>query len=142
MRASSYIEDANTLAHRKTITIDSEEDDLAFSLVDHLLSLALYDDAFEAESAKTIRNLFWAQMPQGRESIVLKWRRSALDTPVFRQPLRGGSTSATEPLRSSTWAGYMLKLGRAAGFRHPLTQYWLRRGLLNSVNSWCSPLPD
>lgn len=56
-------------AHTKTITVDSEHDNLTFSLVDHLLSLALYDDAFEAESVKTVKNLFWAKMEEGKESI-------------------------------------------------------------------------
>ena len=43
---------------RKTITIDSEDDDLIFSLIDYLISLALHDDTFKAEAAKNVRNMF------------------------------------------------------------------------------------
>ena len=86
--------------------------------------------------------MFWVKIPPGKKSLTLKWKRRALDRPVFREPLRGvgeSGTSSTEPLRASTWIRYLKRLGRTAGFQHSFTQYGLRRGLLNVVNR-TSPL--
>lgn len=125
------------------LVIDGEDDDPVFSLLDHLISLAVDDDAFEAESAKDVKNMFWVKMPPGRKSLTLKWKRRVLDLPVYREPLRGvgeSGTSPTDPLRASTWISYLKRLGRTAGFQHSFTQYGLRRGLLNVVNSTSNPL--
>ena len=132
----------NLCAFRKTLVIDGEDDDPIFSLLDHLISLAVDDDAFEAESAKDVQNMFWVKIPPGKKSLTLKWKRCVLDRPVFREPLRGvgeSGTSPTEPLRASTWIRYLKRLGEKAGFQHAFTQYGLRRGLLNVVNR-TSPL--
>ena len=51
-------------SRRKTIIIDSQRDDPMFCLVDHMISLALFDDAFEAESAKNVRNIFNVDIPE------------------------------------------------------------------------------
>ena len=113
-----------------------------FSLLDHFISLAMYDDAFEAESAKDVQNMFWVKMPPGKPSLTLKWKRRVLDLPVFREPLRGAGecgTSPIEPLRASRWLGYLKRLGQTAGLQHSFTQYGLRRGLLNVVNRTCYP---
>ncbi|KAL8989941.1 MAG: hypothetical protein Q9177_001280 [Variospora cf. flavescens] len=118
--------------------VDGEDDDPLFSLLDHLISLALYDDAFEAKSAKTVENMFWVKMPPGKKSLTLKWKRDALNLPVFREKLRGVAetgTSPKEPLRAGTWISYLKRLGEKAGFQHSFTQYGLRRGLLNVINN-------
>lgn len=125
------------------MVVDGENDDPLFSLLDHLLSLAAYDDAFEAKSARQVENIFWVKMPPGRKSLTLKWKRDVLDLPVFREPLRGVAetgTSPTEPLRASTWIRYLKRLGEKAGFQYSFTQYGLRRGLLNVVNRMSAPL--
>ena len=124
-------------ASRKTLVIDREDNDPVFSLLDHLIFLAVNNDTFEAESAKDVQNMFWVKMPPGKKSLTLKWKRGVLDRPVFREPLRGvgeSGTSPTEPLRASTWIRYLKRLGQTAGFQHSFTQYGLRRGLLNVVN--------
>lgn len=128
---------------RKTLVIDRENDDPLFSLLDHVISLAVHDDTFEAKSARKVENMFWAKVPSGRKSLILKWKRDALDLPVFREKSRGvggRGTSPTDPLRASTWIGYLKRLGEKAGFQHSFTQYGLRRGLLNVVNSTSAPL--
>ncbi len=132
---------------RKTLVIGGGEDDPLFSLLDHFISLAVYDDAFEATYAKNVENMFRVQIPPGRKSLMLKWKRRVLDLPIFREPLRGAGgagTSPTAPLRASTWIRHLKRLGQKAGFEHSFTQYGLRRGLLNVVNSTSahgSPLP-
>ena len=98
----------------------------------------MYDNTFEATSAKNVENMFRVQIPPGRKSLTLKWKRQVLDLPVFREPLRGAGavgTSPTAPLRASRWISYLKRLGQKAGFEHAFTQYGLRRGLLNIVNS-------
>lgn len=100
-------------------------------------SLAVDDDAFKAESAKDVQNMFWVKMPPGKKSLTLKWKPRVLDRPVFREPLRGvgeAGTSPTKPLRASTWIRYLRRLGEKTGFQHAPTQYGLRRGLSNVIN--------
>ncbi len=124
------------------LVIDRGDDNPIFSLLDHFISLAMYNDAFEAESAKDIRNMFWVKMPPGKPSLTLKWKRRVLDLPVFREPLRGAGeygTSPTDALRASRWIGYSKRLGQTTGFQHSFTQYGLRRGLLNVANRTCYP---
>jgi len=99
---------------RKTLVIGGGDDDPLFSLLDHFISLAVRDDAFEATSAKNVENMFRVQIPPGRKSLTLKWKRQVLDLPVFREPLRGAGavgTSPTAPLRASTWITYLKRLG-------------------------------
>jgi len=49
---------AEVCAYRKTLIIDEENDHSLFCLLDHLLSLALIDKTFEAESTHDIKNIF------------------------------------------------------------------------------------
>jgi len=125
-------------SYRKTLVIGGGEDDPLFSLLDHFISLAVYDDAFEATYAKNVENMFRVQVPSDRKSLTLKWKSRVLDLPVFREPMRDASevgTSSTAPLRASTWIRHLKRLGQKAGFEQSFTQYGLRRGLLNVVNS-------
>lgn len=48
----------NRPGSRKTLVIDREDDNPMFSLLNHFISLAMYDDAFEAKSAKDFQNMF------------------------------------------------------------------------------------
>ncbi len=63
---------ADVCAYRKTLIIDEENDHSLFCLLDHLLSLALIDKAFEAESTHDIKNIFWVKMSSGKQSLTLK----------------------------------------------------------------------
>ena len=108
-----------------------------FGFLDKLLALALDDDAFDSRSAQHVANIFHAKMPLGRCCIMLKWKRRALDPPVFREPMRGSrgpGTSPSEPLRARTYARRLTSLGWMAGFQENLGQKWFRKGLLNVVN--------
>ena len=109
LAAESYCA-TNLCASRKTLVVDGEDDDPIFSLLDHLISLALHDDAFEAKSANDVKNIFWVKMPPDKKSLTLKWKCGILNCPVFREPLRStaeSETSSTEPLRASTWIRYL-----------------------------------
>ena len=62
----------NYYPYRKTIVVDGEDNDPLFSLLDQLISLALYDDTFETKSAKNVENMFWVKIPPGKKSLILK----------------------------------------------------------------------
>lgn len=122
---------------RKTFIVEREDNPL-LCLLDHLLSLALYDDVFAAESLWNVSNIFRAKIPLAKKCLQLKMKRSALDIPVFREPGRavnGFRTSSTKALRSSTWLRYLTQLGRNSGLEKSFTQYCARRGLVNAINS-------
>ena len=71
---------------------------------------------------RSVETLFWARMPPGKRSLAPKWKRKALELPIFREPDTNG-TSSTRPLRASTWIRYLKRLGQKAGFQYPFTQY-------------------
>jgi len=92
------------------LVIGGGDDDPLFSLLDHFISLAVCDDAFEATYAKNVENMFWVKIPPGRKSLTLKWKRRVLDLLIFREPLRSAvevGTSPTEPLFARTWIRYL-----------------------------------
>ncbi|KAL8997376.1 MAG: hypothetical protein Q9188_006340 [Gyalolechia gomerana] len=127
----------------KTFIVEREENPI-LCLLDHLLSMALYDEVFVAESLRNVSNIFQATIPSGKKCLQLKTKREVLDTPVFREPGRaedGYRTSPTEPLRSGTWLRYLRRLGRNSGLEQSFTQYCARRGLVNAVNSKFLLLP-
>ena len=113
-----------------------------FCLLDHLLSLALHDRAFEVNSlTSNIANIFQCEIPSHKTSVALRWRKEVMDTPIFREPIRSAGlrgTSDLQPLKSSTWLRYLKRLGLSAGLEHSFTQYSIRRGLLNAVNGQCA----
>ena len=63
---------ADVCAFRKTLIIDEENDHSLFCLLDHLLSLALDDEAFETESTHYIKNIFRVKMSPSKRSLTLK----------------------------------------------------------------------
>ena len=134
---------ADLLWNRKTFIVEREDNPL-LCLLDHLLSMALYDDVFAAEPLRNVNNIFRAEVPAGKKCLQLKMKRAVLDTPVFREPGRavdGHRTSPTKPLRSGTWLRYLRRLGRNSGLEQSFTQYCARRGLVNAVNSKLVLLP-
>jgi len=62
----------NLYTYRKTLVIGGGDNNPLFSLLDHFISLAVYDDAFEATYAKNVENMFRVKIPLGRKSLTLK----------------------------------------------------------------------
>lgn len=52
-------------------------------LLDHLLSLALDDDLFAAESLRNVRGFFCAKIPPEKKSYQLKTKQELFDISVF-----------------------------------------------------------
>jgi len=129
---------AEVCAYRKTLIIDEENDHSLFCLLDHLLSLALIDKAFEAESIHDIKNIFWVKMSSGKQSLTLKWKREVLDLSVLRELMRDFEefgTSSIKFLRVNTFARNLKRTRRKTELQGNLGQKYLRRDLLNVVNS-------
>lgn len=98
---------ADMYAYRKTMIIDGENNHPLFCLLDHLLALVLDDEAFEAETAKYIENIFWVKMPPGKCSLTLKWKCEVLDLSVLCEPMcsvEGSRTLPTKLLCAVTFA--------------------------------------
>ena len=60
-----------------------------------------------------------------------------LKTPIFRHAVRVDGkfeTSSNRPLLYATLNHYTNRLGAATGFEEPLTLYYIRRAVDNSVN--------
>ncbi len=128
-------------AYRKTLIIDEENDHSLFCLLDHLLSLALIDKTFEAESTHDIKNIFWVKMSSSKQSLTLKWKREILDLSVLRELMRDFErfeTSSIKFLHVNTFARNLKRTRRKTELQDNLDQKYLRRDLLNVVNSTSS----
>jgi len=111
-------------------------------LLDHLLAMAIHDTVFEAKTANNVHNIFHflkhSRLPNNKHGILLRIEKQKRDIPVFRQPGHKRDdyrTLVREPLKAGTWLRYLKHLGRDAGLKDSVTQYVLRRGLVNAVNS-------
>lgn len=123
---------------RKMLIISEEDNDSLFSLLNHIISLAVHDDAFKATSVKNIKNMFQVQILSGRKSLMLKWKCQVLNLSVFHELLCSAdavSMSSTASLSVSTWITYLKCLRQKADFKHAFTQYELWHDLLNVINS-------
>ncbi len=129
---------ADVCAYRKTLIIDEENNHSLFCLLDHLLSLALIDKTFEAESIHDIKNIFWVKMSSDKQSLTLKWKRKILDLSVLRELMRDFKkfkTSSIKSLHVNIFARNLKRTRRKAELQDNLDQKYLRRDLLNVVNS-------
>ncbi|EEP82143.1 predicted protein [Uncinocarpus reesii 1704] len=108
-----------------------------FDLLAHLVAMAFYDEALDAEST-SLEDIYWHPIPSHCHGMAVKIKGDKLDIPVFREPEKtkdGYRTSKTEPLKGTTWHQFLkhaaLILELAICFSH----YVLRRTLLNTVNN-------
>lgn len=92
---------------------------------------------FEAAAIDRPEDIYGLWIPLERNSLQLRWKESMRGVPIFRRSVRtkdGIDTSPYKALTYDTFRKYLANLGRAAGFRLPLTLYCLRRGAANAVN--------
>jgi hypothetical protein len=99
-----------------------------------MLAIAIHDNAFRSEKIQNVRDIFRLRVKQPRHSLELKWKKSILKTPIFRQAVPsvdGAQTSSpgnSKALRYYTYMYYLQRLGYTVGFPALLTGYALRRG--------------
>jgi Protein of unknown function (DUF3435) len=97
----------------------------------------MHEDVFAPEFCD-VQRIYSTKIPPHKRGMQVKIKREKLDLSIFRQPERsanGYRTSATTPLKASTWSRYLIKVGLAAGLKRNLTHYVFRRGLINAINS-------
>jgi hypothetical protein len=106
-----------------------------------MIAIAIVDDAFEYDF-KGVADLFRKRVRPPRRSIHLKWKKSILKTPIFRQTVpsaQGIRTSPSKALRYHTYLYYLQRLVLHVGFPQILGPYSLRRGAGEAVDGMSLP---
>jgi hypothetical protein len=103
-----------------------------------MLTRAIRDGAILVDGYTSAEPFYTTDLPgQGMSAIKVHWKQEWLKRPVFRRSVRvvnGWVKSKTEPMTYPTYAFYLDRLGRDAGFEDKLTSYCFRRGTANAVN--------
>ncbi|KID73429.1 uncharacterized protein G6M90_00g062530 [Metarhizium brunneum] len=102
--------------------------------ISHILARAIRDDAIEVEGFNKASRLFSSHIR--RSATRVYWKSSILKTPVFRRSIRtagGWVKSNTEPMKYSTYAFYLDRIGTELGSEEKWTSYCFRRGHANAL---------
>ena len=103
--------------------------------ITHILARAIRDDAIEVGGYTQAAPFFSTHI--GKRAMKVQWKQSILKTPVFRRPIRaedgGWVKSDTEPMRYSTYAFYLDRIGSDLGSEEKWTSYCMRRGNANAI---------
>jgi hypothetical protein len=105
-----------------------------FCPISHLLARAIRDDAIEVDGFHHASTLFSTRI--GKSAIKVHWKPSILKTPLFRRSTRsaaGWDKSSTEPMKYSTYAFYLDRIGSNLGSEEKWTTYCFRRGSANAL---------
>lgn len=116
----------------------SEVKEPIFDVIDHFLSLAILDDAFESDHIRSSEDIFRIRVPHPRRSLNIRFKKSVLNVPICRQPVStpsGMSTDAIKPLKYHTYLYFLQRLSLAVGRIRAMKPYELRRGTGEAVNS-------
>ncbi|KJZ69082.1 hypothetical protein HIM_11532 [Hirsutella minnesotensis 3608] len=102
--------------------------------ISHILARAIRDGAMEVDGLQHAAPLFSNLCKRATK---VNWRPSILKTPVFRRSVRttvgGWVKSATDPMKYSTYAFYLDRIGSDLGSEEKWTSYCLRRGNANAL---------
>ena len=103
--------------------------------ITHILARAIRDDAIEVGGYTQAAPFFSTHI--GKRATKVQWKPSILKTPVFRRPIRaedgGWVKSDSEPMRYSTYAFYLDRIGSDLGSEEKWTSYCMRRGNANAI---------
>ncbi|KND88769.1 hypothetical protein TOPH_06521 [Tolypocladium ophioglossoides CBS 100239] len=103
--------------------------------ISHILARAIRDDAIEVDGFRHAAPFFSTYIR--KQATKVNWKPSALKTPVFRRSVRttvgGWVKSETEPMKYSTYAFYLDRIGTDLGSEEKWTSYCLRRGNANAI---------
>ncbi|KAH9827216.1 hypothetical protein Tdes44962_MAKER03026 [Teratosphaeria destructans] len=119
------------------------DDNLAFCVIMHVLSLAFADQAFKSAYMKQPDDLYRFEVDERRGllSIPLEWREDMLDVPILRHEEPG--IDSVRVSASKAWPYGPAKdkaaaLGKAVGLKQGLQFYGLRRGAGEAINKHAS----
>lgn len=103
-----------------------------------MLARAIRDDAILVDGYISAEPFFATNLrAQGMTAMKVHWKPEWLKRPVFRRsvrPLGAWVKSKTEPMPYSSYAFYINRLGKDAGFEDELTSYCFRRGTANAID--------
>jgi hypothetical protein len=119
-------------AHR-TIFFFTPSKKLIFCLILVIVSLALRDHAFDADSLKDARSILEAKFPAFRQCLPLRWKQAMLKVPVFRR-FTGATLSSDEAMPYYKLKDDMGRQSLDAGFEKRWTPRFARRGAGNAAN--------
>ncbi|KAJ6437505.1 hypothetical protein O9K51_10064 [Purpureocillium lavendulum] len=100
----------------------------------HILARAIRDDAVEVDGFRHASPFFTSNIY--KPAVKVLWKPSMLKTPVFRRSVRtpaGWVKSDTDPMKYSTYAFYLDRIGSDLGSEEKWTSYCLRRGNANAL---------
>ncbi|KAK2591554.1 hypothetical protein QQS21_010747 [Conoideocrella luteorostrata] len=98
------------------------------------MARAIRDDAIEVDGFNRAAPFFSSHI--GRRAVKVHWKPSVLKMPLFRRsiPTAGGWVkSETEPMKYSTYAFYLDRIGCDLGSEEKWTSYCFRRGHANAL---------
>ena len=123
---------------RSTLIEDPKDYGYGLCPITLLLALAIADDAFEA--VKTPAE-FFAKKASNEGIQHLRWKRSALSQPVFRQVVRGEgrAVSSERGLRYDVLQPHVTRIVQRAGFEEDFSLYSIRRGTANITEGKIPP---
>jgi hypothetical protein len=107
-----------------------------------MIVLAILDDAFKLQ-IQSVEDIFRLRVPAPRKSLQLRFKKSMLGIPIFRQAVPSVTevrTPPTKALRYRTFLYYLQRLSMSTGFTQILQPYDVRRGTGNELDG-ASPLP-
>lgn len=68
--------------------------------------MALADDAFEAPSIRCAEDVYRLKVPDSRNSIHVRWKKSMGDVPIFRRSVRTKDGIATSPVKALNYSAF------------------------------------
>ena len=113
-----------------------EDYQLAYCPIARITALAFADDAFE-NARLTPELLHKLRVPSRLHCLPLRFKKSMLNTPIFRSTVQTVSGVDTHPIRPMLYrtANDALKwLGELAGYRYAIHSYCFRRWVANEAN--------
>ncbi|KAF2181317.1 hypothetical protein K469DRAFT_729448 [Zopfia rhizophila CBS 207.26] len=103
--------------------------------ISYILARAIRDDAIQVDGYSRAEPFFSTQL--GKGAVKVHWKSSKLKTPIFRTSIRAASgrweKSGTKPMKYSTYAFYLDRIGTDLGSEEKWTSYCMRRGNVNAI---------
>ncbi|EXK24911.1 hypothetical protein FOMG_18401 [Fusarium oxysporum f. sp. melonis 26406] len=106
---------------------------LLFCTVSTILALALHDNAVDAPSLRDAAVVFRSKPPRFKHCIPLRWKKSLLQTPIFRRYL-GAELSADEAMPYSKLRDDIGQQSLDSGYEGKWIPRFARRGAGNAAN--------
>ncbi len=102
---------------------------LAYWPIKHIFGQAFAENAFESPEL-TPEFVCQLKVPKRLHSLPLRWKKSMLDVPLFRDTVRteyGVRIHPSQPMKYDTSKSMLRGLGETAGYRYPIKHYCFRR---------------